>query len=528
MSSHKIISNFLAKIGAEQRTGEPLALRLKNYFESKKCIDFDYNKDTLSLSFEIFTECLEEQSESGDTENIIGAELEKQIKSESKDVVISMPSKDFHEAGLVGRKTYKTWFLKLLAKEMVLQPLCHHPYITAFLDLHFSAVQKARSQMQDSVPHLALTLLLLVLVSTLPGQLNMKYENVLWLATLPCLLVLVLDTISMIGLKSQWISNSMENSLYKHFKKPRTTSFGMFTSVLINVTHIIGYSVCIISLTCGYFVSISEGEIVKENTCLLKKFLETVLMVFPMLLMVVEITLIKLAGGLRNHFKSSKNCIDLVGIVFALGMGSMSMAHDISDLPWMPNLIWIVILLIFTQLFYDIVDCLPNNDTFHVQQYMHLFIHVVKRYFVIILGFCPFLMAFAACFKGKLTLNRNKSFHLCSKWYFLGIASNESPYARNLYGAFVRTIVWFVGNVENEEWIRKEDFESLINCSKTSKQNENGIDREEINTALKTEDVLAKFILLAFIFLFMIVLMNLLNAIAVEDVQVCEVLIVTT
>ena len=80
MSSHKIISNFLAKIGAEQRTGEPLALRLKNYFESKKCIDFDYNKDTLSLSFEIFTECLEEQSESGDTENIIGAELEKQIK----------------------------------------------------------------------------------------------------------------------------------------------------------------------------------------------------------------------------------------------------------------------------------------------------------------------------------------------------------------------------------------------------------------------------------------------------------------
>ena len=113
----------------------------------------------------------------------------------------------------------------------------------------------------------------------------------------------------------------------------------MFTRVLINVTHIIGYSVCIISLACGYFVSISEGEIVKENTRLLKKFLGTVLMVFPMLLMVVEITQIKLAGGLRNHFKSSKNCIDLVGIVFAFGIGSMSMAHDINDLPWMPNLI---------------------------------------------------------------------------------------------------------------------------------------------------------------------------------------------
>ena len=46
---------------------------------------------------------------------------------------------------------------------------------------------------------------------------------------------------------------------------------------------------------------------------------------------------------------------------------------------------------------------------------------------------------------------------------------------------------------------------------------------EKISTSLKTEDVLAKFIVLVFIFLFVIVLMNLLNAIAIGDIQVCDI-----
>ena len=88
------------------------------------------------------------------------------------------------------------------------------------------------------------------------------------------------------------------------------------------------------------------------------------------------------------------------------------------------------------------------------------------------------------------------------------ISSNKNPFARNLYGAFVKAIFWFIGEVEDKEWINNEEDGD-----------------EKINTALKTEDVLGKFILLMFIFLFVIVLMNLLNAIAIGDIQVCSFLL---
>ena len=91
------------------------------------------------------------------------------------------------------------------------------------------------------------------------------------------------------------------------------------------------------------------------------------------------------------------------------------------------------------------------------------------------------------------------------------ISSNENPFARNLYGAFVKAIFWFIGEVEDKKWINNEEDGD-----------------EKINTALKTEDVLGKFILLVFIFLFVIVLMNLLNAIAIGDIQVCSFLYAIT
>ena len=70
----------------------------------------------------------------------------------------------------------------------------------------------------------------------------------------------------------------------------------------------------------------------------------------------------------------------------------------------------------------------------------------------------------------------------------------------------MKAIFWFIGEVEDKEWINNEEDGD-----------------EKINTALKTEDVLGKFILLVFIFLFVIALMNLLNAIAIDDIQVCTV-----
>ena len=159
--SYEKISSFLeeAGFGHDKATGEPLVSTLTNYFESTKCIDFDYTEGNLKVSFNIFTDGLNEDHESGDIENSVVNEKRRP------------PLKRFVSSTVEGNKTCQTyWFLKLLAKEKSLAQLCHHPYITAFLELHYSTVQKARTQMQDSVPHLALVLLLLVLVSTLPYQ----------------------------------------------------------------------------------------------------------------------------------------------------------------------------------------------------------------------------------------------------------------------------------------------------------------------------------------------------------------------
>jgi len=79
----------------------------------------------------------------------------------------------------------------------------------------------------------------------------------------------------------------------------------------------------------------------------------------------------------------------------------------------------------------------------------------------------------------------------------------DDEFASNLFGAFLRTMVWFVGEVEdNDMW--------------TSKKNTT----EDKIIHIKIEDSMAKFILLVFIFLFVVVVMNLMNAVAIVDIQV--------
>ena len=80
----------------------------------------------------------------------------------------------------------------------------------------------------------------------------------------------------------------------------------------------------------------------------------------------------------------------------------------------------------------------------------------------------------------------------------------EGPFAKNLFGSFVRTFVWSVGEVEN--------FDFAPEAQKN--------DNMDITYHTKAEDGLSKFILLIFIFLFVIVMMNVLNAFAIGDIQV--------
>ena len=77
---------------------------------------------------------------------------------------------------------------------------------------------------------------------------------------------------------------------------------------------------------------------------------------------------------------------------------------------------------------------------------------------------------------------------------FPGIASISPEKllgSEDLQGEFMKELVWLVGSVENED-----------------------------GASLKTEEVMSKVIFIVFIFLFVLVLMGLLNAIAIGDIQV--------
>ena len=62
-----------------------------------------------------------------------------------------------------------------------------------------------------------------------------------------------------------------------------------------------------------------------------------------------------------------------------------------------------------------------------------------------------------------------------------------------MFGALTKTYVWVIGEVGMEDLKSKDQI----------------------------HDVIAKFIFLGFLFLFVIVMMNLVNAFAIQDIQVC-------
>ena len=437
------VKEQLNQLVTDTEEGKPLALILKDYFESKRCVNINYKKDNLSLSFKIFNTALDLETKEDNSDNIENGNqrnvnvddikmdsvnsTEPSTSAQQEDQADGMPRgmSKFHRLLSREEKDDPYWCLKLLAKDKSLESLCKHPYITAFLDLHYSIVEKASSQMKDSVPHLALTLLFLVLVSTMPGHLPDNYQNVLWLATVPCATVLLIDMISLSCIANKCIDKSLNGSLVKDIKRYRQEpGFERRARYFVYITHTFGYIISVACLAFGYDVSgprdnavsnatdirgsrenaVSNGTHIRgceENRyAQLKHTLEITLLVYPMLLMGVEITQMK-SAGFKGYIDSSKNLTDLVGIVFAVIIALVSMYHkDICHYGWIPNLMWIVILLSFTQLIYDIVDCLPNNDNFHAQHYLHMVTQVAKRYFAIIMWFFPFLMAFAACFKG--------------------------------------------------------------------------------------------------------------------------------
>ena len=104
-----------------------------------------------------------------------------------------------------------------------MQPLCKHPYITAFLDIHYSALKKIRSQMTDSVAHLAIMMILLELASIVGGddsilKKNNSYKYVTVFGVFALAILLLLDGVSAIGLHTPCLDWLLQNSLVKDRK----------------------------------------------------------------------------------------------------------------------------------------------------------------------------------------------------------------------------------------------------------------------------------------------------------------------
>ena len=382
--------------------GKSFTKILEEYFESKECIDFDYKQNRLSLNFEIFLN--QHQSFLLDNTNNRG-----------DSVAIQMDAVSNCEADMLN-SVNDYWFLECLAHEKVLKSLCKHPYVTAFLDIHYSTVEKARSQMKDSVPHLALSLLLMVFVSTMPGSLHNNYDNVLIWAILVCCIVLSLDILSLIGLNTPLFNYWLRGSLVRNRKRrpfwfPGRNTYQNCMYMFIHLTHVLGYVFCLTTLLFGQIfhkkVEHRKGSFT-HNTCENNeeftswRMIQMSLICYPVLLLLVEITKMKFAKRSCNFLEQKKTWIDFISIALSLTIALVSrQSHvHICMYPWIPDLIWIAILLSFSQLIDDIVDSIPNNDIIQVDIYRHIFYQVARTYLVIMAGFLPFLVAFAFCFQG--------------------------------------------------------------------------------------------------------------------------------
>ena len=90
----------------------------------------------------------------------------------------------------------------------------------------------------------------------------------------------------------------------------------------------------------------------------------------------------------------------------------------------------------------------------------------------------------------------------------------EEPFAEVLVGALLKTFSIFIGEVNYDDFVKTMG----INLTTAAKNvSWNAIDSRE---SLKAKLALGQLILTAFVFLFAVVLMNLLNAIAIGDIQV--------
>ena len=380
---------------------------LEEYFnKSNSCIQIDKRKNTMKLCFNIFaTESnIHIASHLKETQYVPQQSPDSQIPSIS--LGVSQTSEPKRVQRRDSKKADGRSLLSLLVSQDMMQPLCKHPFISAFLDIHYSPLKKLRTQVKDSVAHMTMIMLLLALSATIRGSVEKNYEYLTGLGCFLLLLMMSLDLLSIIGLHTTWIDQLFQGSLVRDRNKKSIKSIYPKTKTewMHLFLHPIGYMSSITALICGFHLHFSKTD-EYENRKDWKQGLEIVMLVYSTLLAVKEA--VQIANSkFRLYFRRDSNKIDLIAIIATMFIVVVSMVHcqivkkdntDNTDYPpWMLYFILATVLIIWFQMCTDILQSLPLSD---VEQYLNMYLHVAQSYFAILLCFSPFFIAFSATFK---------------------------------------------------------------------------------------------------------------------------------
>ena len=192
-----------------------------------------------------------------------------------------------------------------------LKSLYNHPYITAFLELHYSAAKKTRSSMRYSIlPHAVIMLLLLQLASSFKGHLNQHYRNLLTLSSVAGFVVILMDVMCQ--------KRVLAYLFPTEFKHKGPTHQRLDWKLFVLAVHLIGY---LISIGLLLF-SAMDRYLVPEKGHLRglvemaanQYFLLGAMMVYPTLIGRVYFWP---PYNFKHSMKTSKTCFSTVSFTFA-------------------------------------------------------------------------------------------------------------------------------------------------------------------------------------------------------------------
>ena len=102
---------------------------------------------------------------------------------------------------------------------------------------------------------------------------------------------------------------------------------------------------------------------------------------------------------------------------------------------------------------------------------------------------------------------------------FAVMAIKESPFAEYLFGAIMKTFTLFIGELNYDDVVEKFGV-NLTNVLEDDLNRSFWSNEKASREALKMKLALGQLIFIVFVFLFVIVVLNLLNGIAISDIQV--------